>query len=43
MDDDLIIDNKLVNNLLNMKLQMGLRSVIAPHLFKEKTIKKYIL
>jgi len=38
MDDDLIIDNNLVNNLLNMKLQKGLRSVIAPIYFEKKTI-----
>ena len=40
MDDDLIIDNKLVNNLLNMKLQMGLRSVIAPIYLERKNNKK---
>ena len=39
MDDDLIIDNNLVNNLLDIKLQMGPRSVIAPTYF-EKNNKK---
>lgn len=40
MDDDLIIDNNLVNNLLDIKLQMGPRSVIAPTYFEKKNNKK---
>tara|TARA_B100000989_G_C19517818_1_gene462578 strand:- start:297 stop:1145 length:849 start_codon:yes stop_codon:yes gene_type:complete len=36
MDDDLIFDNNLVNNLLKMKLQKGLKSVIAPIYFEKK-------
>ncbi len=36
MDDDLIIDNNLVNNLLDIKIQMGLRSAIAPIYFEKK-------
>ena len=40
MDDDLIIDTNLVNNLLKMKLQKGLKSVIAPIYFEKKNSKK---
>lgn len=40
MDDDLIINNNLVNNLLDKKLQMGLRSAIAPIYFEKKNNKK---